>query len=73
MSTINADVPTDAAPPLWRNRDFLLLWSGQTVSRLGSQVSNIALPLLVLALTRSPAQCGFIAAAPPRSLPRTCS
>ncbi len=67
MSTIDADVPTGASPPLWRNRDFLLLWSGQTVSRLGSQVSNIALPLLVLALTRSPAQFGFIAAA--QSLP----
>jgi len=66
MSTI-ADVPTGTAPPLWRNRDFLLLWSGQTVSRLGSQVSNIALPLLVLALTRSPAQFGFIAAG--QSLP----
>jgi len=54
-------------PPLWRNRNFLLLWSGQTVSRLGSRVSDIALPLLVLALTRSPAQAGFIAAA--QSLP----
>lgn len=67
MSTIDDGVPTSATPPLWRQRDFLLLWSGQTVSRLGSQVSNIALPLLVLALTRSPAQVGFIAAA--QSLP----
>ena len=67
MSTIDEGVPTGATPPLWRQRDFLLLWSGQTVSRLGSQVSNIALPLLVLALTRSPSQAGFIAAA--QSLP----
>jgi len=46
----------------WRNPDFLLLWSGQAVSTLGSSVSRLALPLLVLALTRSPAQAGLIAA-----------
>ncbi len=53
-----------AAParPLWRNRDFLLLWSGQAVSTLGSTVSTLALPLLVLALTHSAAQAAFIAA-----------
>jgi MFS family permease len=48
---------------LWRNRDFLLLWGGQAVSRLGSRLSDLALPLLALALTRSPAQAGFLAAA----------
>lgn len=34
---------------LWRNRDYLLLWSGQAVSTLGSGVSGLAFPLLVLA------------------------
>lgn len=48
--------------PLWLNRDYLLLWSGQAVSTLGSGVSGLAFPLLVLALTGSPAQAGFIAA-----------
>jgi MFS family permease len=46
--------------PLWRNRDFLLLMSGQTVSSVGSQVSLLAFPLLILALTHSPAQAGII-------------
>lgn len=49
--------------PLWRNRDYLLLWCGQTVNVIGTQVSQIAYPLLVLALTQSPAQAGFVAAA----------
>jgi predicted MFS family arabinose efflux permease len=52
---------------LWRNRDFMLLWSGQTVSTVGSQVSQIAFPLLILALTRSPALAGFAGAL--RSIP----
>src|SRR5579863_1010361 len=46
---------------LWRNRNFLLLWSGQFVSWTGTEISGISLPLLVLALTGSPAQAGFIA------------
>lgn len=45
-----------APPPLWRNRDFLLLWSGQTISTLGTRISGLAYPLLVLAVTGSPAQ-----------------
>jgi MFS family permease len=31
---------------LWRNRDFALLWAGQSVSEIGSQVTMLALPLL---------------------------
>jgi len=45
--------------PLRRNRDFQLLWSGQAVSLLGSQTSRIAYPLLVLAMTGSPAKAGI--------------
>ncbi|GAC1326082.1 MAG: MFS transporter [Mycobacteriales bacterium] len=33
-------------PSLWRHRDFMLLWSGQAVSEVGSQVTVLALPLL---------------------------
>jgi MFS family permease len=53
--------------PLWRNRDYLLLAGGQAVSALGSNVSLLAFPLLVLGLTGSPAQAGFVAAL--RALP----
>ncbi|HEX3812613.1 MAG TPA: MFS transporter [Mycobacteriales bacterium] len=50
-------------PTLWRNRDFMVLWSGQLVSTLGSRTSTTALPLLVLALTGSPADAGIVGAA----------
>jgi predicted MFS family arabinose efflux permease len=53
--------------PLWRHRDYLLLWAGQVVSQTGSQVSQLAFPLLILALTHSPAQAGIAAAL--RTLP----
>src|SRR6266566_2091283 len=48
--------------PLWHNRDYVLLWSGQMISSVGTQVSMLAFPLLVLAITHSPAQAGLIAA-----------
>jgi hypothetical protein len=46
--------------PLRHNRDFLVLWSSQLVSTLGSQVSLVAFPLLVLATTGSPARAGVV-------------
>jgi MFS family permease len=33
---------------LWRNRDFALLWSAQSVSMVGSEVSGLALPLVAI-------------------------
>jgi len=33
---------------LWRHRDFMLLWSGQTVSEIGSAVTFLAFPLLAV-------------------------
>jgi len=62
----NANLETTSKPTrprsLWRNRDFLLLISGQGVSAVGTQVSQFAFPLLILALTHSPAQTGLITA-----------
>jgi MFS family permease len=68
----STQAPPEAArtrryPSLWRNRDFMLLWNGQLLSNVGSQVSLLAFPLLVLAITRSPAQAGLVGAL--RSLP----
>jgi MFS family permease len=55
------------AVPLRRNRDFMLLQIGQLLSGTGAQLTAIAYPLLVLALTGSPAKAGIVAFA--RMLP----
>ncbi|MBO1332209.1 MFS transporter [Streptomyces sp. VRA16 Mangrove soil] len=49
---------------LWRHRDFLLLWSGQTVSEMGSAVTQLALPLVAVAvLDASTFEVGLLTAA----------
>ena len=46
--------------PLRKNRDFVLLQSGQVLSTIGSESTAIAYPLLVLAVTHSPAKAGIV-------------
>jgi MFS family permease len=58
-----------SAVPLRRNRDFVLLQAGQLLSTAGTQTSSVAYPLLVLAVTHSPAKTGVVAFA--RVLPYT--
>ena len=53
--------PASAPAGLWRNRDFNLLWTSQSLSDLGSTVSTIAIPLTVLALNGSAVQAGLVA------------
>lgn len=49
---------------LWRHRDFLKLWIGETVSVLGSQVTQLALPLAAaVMLHATPVQMGILGAA----------
>ena len=76
MSTSQDNFPDEEQPvaldepkSLWRNRDYMLLWSGQALSDIGGAVSELAFPLLVLAITHSAAQAGFAAAL--RALPST--
>jgi MFS family permease len=51
---------TDASPDLWRNREFNLLWVSQSLSDLGTAISSLAVPLLVLSLTGSPVRAGLV-------------
>jgi MFS family permease len=46
---------------LWRHADFLKLWSAETVSQFGSQVSNLAIPLVaILVLDASAFEVGAL-------------
>ncbi len=48
---------------LWRDRDFLKLWLGQTISTAGSQITTLALPLTaIIVLNANAFQTGILAA-----------
>jgi MFS family permease len=58
------EAPRERPPGLWRHRDFLLLWSGQAVSELGSDVTLLAVPLIaVVVLHASTFSVGLLATA----------
>jgi len=49
---------------LWRHSEFMKLWTGQTISQVGSQVTLLALPFTaVLVLHATPRQMGLLYAA----------
>ena len=43
----------DPGRTLWRHRNFLLLWGGQTVSEMGSAITQLALPLTAVVVLRA--------------------
>ncbi|WP_308209047.1 MFS transporter [Actinoallomurus purpureus] len=43
------------AASLWRHRDFMLLWGGQTINMTGTQVSQLAVPLVALSVLHASA------------------
>ena len=64
MTDTDSAVTAVRAPSLWRHRDFMLLWGGQTVSEVGSQITVLALPLVaVVLLHASTLQVGLLSAA----------
>jgi MFS family permease len=53
----------EPAASLWRHRDFLRLWAGQSVSQVGTQVTLLALPLVAIVVLRaSTFQVGLLTA-----------
>jgi MFS family permease len=54
---------TTVPVPLSRNRNYRLLWVSRALTGTGGNATVFALPLLVLALTGSPAQTGLAAGA----------
>lgn len=50
-------------PALWRDRDFVSLWSAQAVSAFGARITREGLPIAaVLTLGASPAEVGLLSA-----------
>lgn len=52
-----------APPPLRRNRDFLLLWTGNWLQFFGSRMSSVCYPLLALRISGGSAEAVGMAAA----------
>jgi MFS family permease len=40
--------PDEQLPSLWRHPDFLRLWGGESISVFGSQISQLAIPLVAI-------------------------
>ncbi len=60
IDAASASAISEAPVNLWRNRSFNLLWGSQFLSELGSGMSGLAFPLLVLALTGSAITAGIV-------------
>src|SRR5712671_4627554 len=61
----SGETPIDDLPPgaLWRHRDFMRLWSAQSISSLGARITREGLPLAaVLVLHAGAAEIGVLAA-----------
>ena len=60
--TVEAMPGDERGRTLWRHRNFLLLWGGQTISEMGSAVTQLALPLTaVVVLHASTFQVSWLA------------
>lgn len=63
VDSITNGSPKSRFGGLWRNRDFLKLWAGQTISEVGSRITRDGVPYTaVIVLQAQPAQMGFITA-----------
>ena len=52
---------TPHRPSLWRQGDFMKLWTGQTISQFGDEITGLAIPLLAtLVLGAGPLEFGIL-------------
>ncbi|MFI6510694.1 MFS transporter [Streptosporangium sp. NPDC050855] len=55
--------PGQGGGSLWSNQDFLRLWTGQTLSQFGSQISYLVIPLIaIVTLGASSTEMGILGA-----------
>ncbi len=52
-SSMSSPKPKPISSDLWRDRSFLLYWSGRATSLLGTSITGVVLPLLMYRLTAS--------------------
>ncbi len=57
---MDQEVRSKGVHALWRNHDYLLLWMGQSISSLGTGISQVAFPVFIFVLTNNPAIAGLI-------------
>lgn len=63
VSEAQSPIPEARQSGLWRHRDFMKLWSAQTISVFGSQFTGLAIPIIAaLTLQATPAQMGILTA-----------
>ncbi|WP_328869017.1 MFS transporter [Streptomyces sp. NBC_00287] len=61
MTATQTRTEEPATESLWRNGDFLRFWLGETLSLLGTQVTNLALPLTaIIAFDATDEQVGIL-------------
>ncbi|GCB47959.1 MFS transporter [Streptomyces sp. NL15-2K] len=61
--TTGIETPADQGS-VWRNRNFTLLWTGQSLSWIGTQITQLAIPLVAVELLDgSPLQVSMVLAA----------
>ena len=64
MERTRTQTPPPRQLPLGQQRNFTLLWTGQTISLMGSAVTTVGLPLAAITMLRASAlQVGLLTAA----------
>ena len=64
MTTRHEPEETQARRSLWRDGNFLTFWGGQTLAQAGTQITELAIPVLaVVLLNATELQVGFLNAA----------
>lgn len=53
--------PSEPRRSLWRHRDFVKLWTAQTITQFGDEITQFAIPLVaILTLGASPFELGLL-------------
>src|SRR2546429_9174139 len=54
------ETATERVASVWRNRNFVRLWSSDTISQFGTQFSGLAIPFTFVLLSKDPFLFGLL-------------